>query len=357
MRIMQDFYIPGFGACGTFRVMTGKIRKAWKYLFISGLATLWGFPCFGAVPEVEVSLRPDSIMIGDHVTLRVEVRKDMMQVVDFPAFEMMKLQDDIVFIKELPVDTIETEGRRQLLVKEYILTSFRAGGYRLGEVPVLYIDKNVTDTLKSGSDLSLLVNTFEIDTLNNTIYDIKRPEEAPMMINEVRGYVVGGILLACLLASVIWLVARSVARRKSGASDTPRPRVMPHVKAIRELEQLNNQKLWQNSKHKSYYTRLTDIIREYLEGRYGIGAMEMTTDEIISAMSDMDLQDKSMKNLVGMLRTADLVKFAKFTPDADYNEKVYYDAYYFVEDTKEVPEEIKESEITNIEPENVSGNE
>lgn len=333
------------------------MQKKFRLLTILCFTVFGASPSFGAVPEVNVSLKPDSIMIGDHVTLRLEVRKDMMQVINFPSFEMMKLQDDIVFVRELPVDTLETEGRQQLLAKEYILTSFRAGGYRLGEVPVLYVDKNITDTLKVGRDLSLLVNTFEIDTANTTIYDIKRPEEAPMMIDEVRGYVIGGLLIACLLAAVIWLIVRSLTRRKTKATDKPRPRIMPHVKAIKELEQLHNQKLWQNNKHKAYYTRLTDIIREYLEGRYGLGAMEMTSDEIISATADIGLQDKNYRNLGEMLRTADLVKFAKFIPDADYNESVYYNAYYFVEDTKEIPEEVKESEVTQIEPGNVSRNE
>lgn len=333
------------------------MQKRIRVSILLGFIVFGALPSFGAVPEVSVSLKPDSIMIGDHVTLRVEVRKDMMQVVQFPSFEMMKLQDDIVFVRELPIDTVETEGRQQLLAKEYILTSFRAGGYKLAEVPLLYADKNVTDTLKAGRDLSLLVNTFEIDTAGTTIYDIKRPEEAPMMIDEVRGYVVGGLLLACLLAAVIWLIARSVARRKTKTTDKPRPRIMPHVKAIRELEQLHNQKLWQNNKHKAYYTRLTDIIREYLEGRYGLGAMEMTSDEIISATADIELQDKDHKNLGEMLRTADLVKFAKFIPDADYNESAYYNAYYFVEDTKEVAEEVKEPEVTGTESENLSRDE
>ncbi len=326
-------------------------------MILFGFVLFGAVPSFGGVPEVSVSLQPDSILIGDHVTLRLEVSKDMMQVINFPSFEMMKLQDDIVFVRELPVDTLGTEGRQQMLAKEYILTSFKAGGYRLAEVPVLYIDKNITDTLKVGRDLSLLVTTLEIDTANTTIYDIKPPEDAPMMIDEVRGYVAGGLLLACVLAAVIWLVVRSVTRRKTKSDDKPQPRVMPHVKAIKELEQLHNQKLWQNNRHKAYYTRLTDIIREYLEARYGLGAMEMTSDEIVSAMSDIELQDKNRKNLGDMLRTADLVKFAKFIPDADYNESVYFNAYYFVEDTKEIPEEVREPEVTHVEPENVSRNE
>ena len=120
----------------------------------------------------------------------------------------------------------------------------------------------------------------------------------------------------------------------------------PHVEAIRALEGLHNQKLWQNNKHKAYYSGLTDILRRYLAGRYGIGALEMTSDEIIDAVRPLDLPRKSAMELTALLREADLVKFAKATPEAEQNEADYLKAYYFVEETKvaEAEEEAQEQE-------------
>ena len=145
------------------------------------------------------------------------------------------------------------------------------------------------------------------------------------------------MIILCILAAIIWLIVRAVSRRQPAEKQVYKPRELPHVRAIRELEGLNNKKLWQNDKHKLYYTHLTDIVRTYLEGRYGIGAMEMTSDEIMSAIKDTGLNVKNIDDLGELLYSADLVKFAKHVPDAETNEKVWYDAFYFVEDTKEAP--------------------
>lgn len=332
------------------------MRKFSAYILTLALFAVPFTGAMAAPPEVSVSMKPDSILIGDHVTLRIEVRKDMMQVVEFPTFGDKGPGGNIVVVKDMPVDTLSVSGREQVLAKEYILTSFREGGYDLGKVPVLYLDKNITDTLFVGQDLKLLVTTFEVDTASTTIFDIKPPVNTPMMVDEVRGYVRISVLAACVLAAVIWFITRAVARRRAKTvteGGKPKPKVQPHVRAIRELEHLHNQKLWQNSKHKQYYTRLTDVLREYLEGRYGIGAMEMTSDEIMAAAVEAGLTDRNFDSLNDILRTADLVKFAKFIPAPDYNETAYYNAYYFVEDTKEVAEEVKESEVTEIRPGNI----
>ena len=102
------------------------------------------------------------------------------------------------------------------------------------------------------------------------------------------------------------------------------------------LEKLRQQRLWQEGEHKLYYSTLTDIIRAYIAGRYGVGAMEMTSDEIIDAMRGVELPQKSAMDLSDILREADLVKFAKAVPEADENEAAFRAAWDFVEQTKPV---------------------
>ena len=116
------------------------------------------------------------------------------------------------------------------------------------------------------------------------------------------------------------------------------PALPPHVEAIRALEELHNRKLWQNNRHKQYYSGLTDILRTYIARRWEIGAMEMTSDEIIAAMQSQELPDKARMDLTAVLRDADLVKFAKATPEAEQNENDYLKVYYFVEETKPATE-------------------
>ena len=149
------------------------------------------------------------------------------------------------------------------------------------------------------------------------------------------------MFLLLTLAALLFALRYHLSKRGKHLSDLfkPAPPAPPHVEAIRALEGLHNQKLWQNNKHKAYYSGLTDILRRYLAGRYGIGALEMTSDEIIDAVRPLDLPRKSAMELTALLREADLVKFAKATPEAARNEEAYQWAYYFVEETKPVEEQ------------------
>ena len=110
--------------------------------------------------------------------------------------------------------------------------------------------------------------------------------------------------------------------------------VLSHVHLV--AHRLQHQKLWQNGRHKQYYTRLTKILREYLDGRYGVSAMEMTTDEILAAIKELSIDARQFAVLTELLQTADFVKFAKHTPDDELNESLFSGVYYFVEDTKQV---------------------
>ena len=119
----------------------------------------------------------------------------------------------------------------------------------------------------------------------------------------------------------------------------------PHVCAIRQLETLHNQKLWQSGKQKQYYTGITDILRRYIGDRYRVKAMELTSQEILDEMERQRLSGEAADRLKNILLTADFVKFAKFVADAERNEEVYSDAYYFVEQTKETEVEHTPAEL------------
>ena len=206
---------------------------------------------------------------------------------------------------------------------------------------MLYADKNILDTLRSRDSVYLEVATFQIDSTSQSIYDLKPQKNLPFRFLEIKGYATWGILILLLLLAGAYALQRWLASRGKGFGDLfkPAPPLPPHVAAIQALEALHNQKLWQNNRHKQYYSGLTDILRTYIAGRWGLGAMEMTSDEIIEAMRQEELPDKARMDLTAILRDADLVKFAKATPEAEQNEADYLKAYYFVEETKLVEEE------------------
>ena len=289
-------------------------------------------------PVVTAHIDPDSIMIGDRFDYVIDVEKDLVQEVDFPVFEPR--DGKLALVESFPVDTLLRDGRHLKLRKRYRLAAFDEGNYNLGVAQVLYADKNILDTLHSRDSLRLQVTTFQIDSTSQSIYDLKPQKTLPFRLREIKDYITWGLFILLLLAAGAWGLHRWLAKRGKGFGDLfkPAPPLPPHVAAIQALETLHNQKLWQNNRHKQYYSGLTDILRTYIAGRWGIGAMEMTSDEIIEAMRGQELPDKARMDLTSILRDGDLVKFAKAMPDAEQNEADYLKAYYFVEETKLVEE-------------------
>lgn len=308
------------------------------------------FAAFGARaqsprPVVTARVEPDSVMIGDRFDYIIEVEKDLVQVVRFPVFQPGENPGALVLVEEAPVDTLLREGRCMKLRKRYRMAVFEEGHHDFGTAEVFYADKNIVDTLRSENDLTLDVATFQIDSTSQSIYDLKPQRALPFRLGEIRGYLLWGLLAAIGLALLAAGVLCWLRRRGStlGGLFAAAPALPPHVEAIRALEELHNRKLWQNNRHKQYYSGLTDILRTYIARRWEIGAMEMTSDEIIAAMRSIELPDKARADLTAILRDADLVKFAKATPDAGQNEADYLKAYYFVEETKPATEQAEET--------------
>lgn len=300
-------------------------------------------------PRVSAQLVPDSVAIGGQTCLAIDVERDIMQVVDFPALPPADEQTGLEVLEEYPVDTLQRDGRRLKLRKRYRIAAFEEGLISLGRPRVLYIDKNIVDTLAAQDSLVLRVTTYLIDSTAMP-FGVKPQRKLPFRVGEVSGYAGWSLLALALLAAAVWAVLRMMRRygRSFGSLFKPAPPVPPHVQAIRDLEELHHRKLWQNNRHKQYYSSLTDILRTYIAGRWGVGAMEMTSDEIIRALREVEMPDKSRMEMTSVLRDADLVKFAKAIPEAEQNEGDYLKCYYFVEETKEqeaVAPEGEESEI------------
>lgn len=303
------------------------------FLTAAAAALLAAATASAQTPTVEARIVPDSIGIGDTFTLEIDVERDQVQVTEFPLYEN---DDKLEVVQSLPVDTLSREGRRLRLRKRYVMQAFSEGRYNLGRPGVLYADKNIVDTLWARDSLYLQVATFQIDSTSQSIYDVKPQWNLPFRFGEVSGYAKWGALALVLLLAAAYALKRYLESRGKRLGDLfrPSPPQPPHVVAIKALEALHHQKLWQNNKHKQYYSALTDILRTYIAARWGFGAMEMTSDEIIEAMRAEELPDKARMDLTAILRDADLVKFAKATPDAEQNEADYLKAYYFVEETK-----------------------
>ncbi|MBR2015384.1 MAG: hypothetical protein IJ998_08205 [Alistipes sp.] len=281
----------------------------------------------------------DSILIGDRFDYVVEVQKDMAEFIEFPEYGSR----DLELVAE-HIDTLKMGARRQKVRKQYTFVAFGLGDLKL--LPqVLYGDKNILDTIYAADSVSLhIANPFKIDTTSRINATLKPQADMPFIFAEIEEYfwwgVVAVMVIALLVGATILILHHYGMRL--GDLFRPAPVLPPHIVAKQELERLYLQRLWQAERHKQYYSSLTDILRQYILARYGVGAMEMTTEEILSSLRRCEVEQALVMTLGEVLRDADLVKFAKAMPEAERNEQAYSIVWDFVEQTTPVEVEAEE---------------
>ncbi|MHC1704590.1 MAG: hypothetical protein AB9846_11830 [Tenuifilaceae bacterium] len=278
------------------------------------------------------TLSKGTIVIGDQVQYNISVIIPNNYKVTFPSYSD-SLMKGVELVRSPLLEEVKRKDDKKEFVMKMIITSFDSGSYELPSAAIAVSDESKTDTIKT-NPLWLTVNTIPRDTTLKDIYDIKAPIKEPLTFAEVAPWAFGGILLA----AIIFLLVIYIRRRKQNKpfSFIQKPIDPPHVIALRELEKIRHEKLWVTENHKQYYTRLIDVIRVYIEGRYGIMAMEQTTDEILDELKLVGFNDKELFiSLDETLSLADLVKFAKYTPVISDNEQSLKFAFNFVEKTKQ----------------------
>jgi len=284
------------------------------------------------------------IFIGDQIFFTVTV--------DQPAdlkLKLIPLKDTLFSKIEIlsgpAVDTLSA-GNRLKIINKFLITSFDSGFY---QVPPVYAEMQAENGLKRFySNYSLLevmrVKIAPADTAA-AIFDIIEPYRAPLTVGEILPWA----LLAVLIAAVAWGISRLVRRllrKKEEVAPVKNPDPA-HIIAFRDLEKLREQKLWQKGEVKQYYTRLTEILRQYLENRYGVYSLELTTSETLDELVKTGFKkDETYQKLKTILNGSDLVKFAKYKPDPSENELHFENSWEFVNITR-VRDEVKEPVVTN----------
>jgi len=284
---------------------------------------------------IQVNARFDSaaIIIGDQIKLHIEMERQKDVRVQFPAW-MDAIPRNIEIIEVYPVDSIQTAGGRVRLKQAILVTSFDSGRHVLPPLRFPFVADGIADTIATRPTF-LDVFTMPLDDTQE-IADIKPIYKMPIGWADIWPWLLRFGLLLLAVAIIGFAIYAFIRRRNNKPIfSAPKPADPPHIVALRELDRLRGEKLWQNNRTKDYYTRLSDVVRTYIEGRFGVAAMEMTSDEILFGLQNTGFEDN---NLVSRLRKlfslADLVKFAKAQPFPDENETSMLDSYLFVNNTK-----------------------
>ncbi len=180
------------------------------------------------------------------------------------------------------------------------------------------------------------VATVAIDSTFR-LHDIKPPVKYPYTLEELLPgiLIVLGVLL--LIIIIIYVILRLTRKNTLFGRAIPglrgKPQEPPHVIALRELEKIRLERLWQNNKVKLYYTKVTDVLRVYLELRFSIPATELTSDEIMCNLEQLTLPAGLLQEAAEFLKVSDLVKFAKYLPAREENDNAIQVVRQFVEAT------------------------
>jgi hypothetical protein len=320
-----------------FTVYGSRLVKDSRFVVFAFLYLLSTVNCQLSTAQVSATLRADSsqIQIGDHLNIRLTVKHPNNLAVPFPV-----ISDTLGNLELVSASKIDTsvESDKKVLSQLYTVSAYDSGEYHAGPVKVFFKNSNgELDSILS-NDIPVTVNTLDVDTAK-PFKAIKAPLDVPYSWREFIPYIVGGIvlLIAIIAGIILW---RKYRKQKPVVVERPKPKDPAHIWARKELKKLEEEKLWQGDNVKLYYSRLTDILRFYLEYRYGWYAMESTTEEIQNEIENYNLKEKAKENLLSTLRTADLVKFAKMIPMPDANIKAMESAYKFIDFTE--PNENKE---------------
>lgn len=283
--------------------------------------------------EIKVTAAPDTsaILIGDQTGFSVRA--------ELPAGSTAALSTvgdtlagKIVILSRSPRDTSSSADGMMTIIDRYLVTAFDSGTYT---IPPFYAEVVSGDSLlRFYSDYSRLkvlrADATPPDT-TDVIFDIIPPRNAPVTFAEILPWLV----IAIIAALVLYLLARFLPRNPLRRFVRPlAPEEPAHVIALRELQSLRQEELWQKGEIKEFYSRLSDILRRYIDKRYGISSPELTTDETVRMLQKAAVTTPGQMALVKeLLSLSDMVKFAKYVPQGEMNERYHDDAIRFVEET------------------------
>lgn len=296
--------------------------------------------------NISTGLEPGKILMGEPVELSFTIEFHDSLRMEMPVFNE-QITDKAEILHYGTTDKLpSTEPNHLKVLRTLRITSWEEGFHPIK--PFVFRFISATDTLEVESEPVLLeVEPFILDE-HADIKDIKSIISAPVTLGEILPWLLALWLLAAIITGIV-LYLKKRKPRAQPQTIWQKPDIPAHIAAISSLEKLKAQKLWQQGKVKQYHSELTDILRHYIEKRYGIHAMEMTSSEIMEAINGKPDKKEAEEILGQCMQLADLVKFAKYSPEAQDNEKSMEAAFEFVNLTRLREQENKKESVHKVE--------
>lgn len=298
----------------------------------SAILATWMVSAVVLAQQVNVVAELDSIAIyigqQTHLTLGVTAHEGAQ--IQFPDFQPRQyLVPGVEILDVTDADTAHLDNRQVRLSRRLTLTAFEDSLYAIPP-----IELQVDGQGYASKTLALKVVTVEVDTLHlNQFFPPKDVQDNPFLWSEWSGLFWLSVLMVLLCAIGIYLYVRLKENKPIITKIRIVKKVLPHQRAMKEIDKLKEEKMAASEDQKEYYTRLTDTLRRYIEERFGFSAMEMTTSEIIEHLR-LSGDQTMIAELKELFETADLVKFAKYATLINENDLNLVNAINFIDQTK-----------------------
>ncbi len=329
-----------------------------KYLLIISSIFFLASSVFSQT-EVILTTDKDSIEAGQSFNLTVDIRTDKpenIQGLDFNDYQQI---DNILFdstffdehldIKILNAGSWPLTGNRGYINKNSLTWTeengrfqcrnvLKIGVYNFGmaNIPAPKLEfKEDEETINFQAPILAIIPSANMTLDSASIVSIKDIIEEPTTLEDFYPLLIGLLVLIIIGSIIYYLTKRNIEKESEQEIEEIEEQIIPaHITALEALDKLREEKLWQQGKIKEYQSQLTHIIRAYLEERYQVPALELTTSEINTKLNKVDFDQSYTQDLTEILTVADLVKFAKATPDDNIHEVFMNKAYDFVNNTK-----------------------
>ena len=300
--------------------------------------------------QVSVEAKIDSLemVIGQQTDVTVTVTAKEGDQVEFPNFKpLQQIIPGVEIVESGPMTTSGKSDGSCLFQRTYTLTSFDGKLYYLPPFAVKVNGKEY----KSKS-LALKVLEIEVDTTNvDKFFGPKDVQDNPFSWQEWSVIFWLSLIMLAMISITYYLYLRLRDNKPIVAKIRIIKRLLPHQKAMKEIEAIKADKMVMSENQKEYYTKLTDTLRKYIEERYGFRAMEMTSSEIIDRLTETQ-DSQALDELRLLFNTADLVKFAKYSTLINENDMNLGNAIEFINKTKvenQVEEIVEKPQMTQEE--------
>jgi hypothetical protein len=289
--------------------------------------------------QVQVTASVDStkILIGGRSHYFITVYAPKGTKISFPEFNNKKEIISDVEVLSAKSDTANANGKVRIR-RIYTITAWDAKRYTIPAQKVI-----VDGATKTTGNVALDVQAVPIDTVKSTPMPPDDIQKVPFSWGEWVPVILV-LVLALILICIVFYLYRILCHKKNGRTPKNTRTLSYYEQAKQDLSEIAANKMLY-AEQKDYYTDVTNVLRKYISQRYNINALEMTSHEILESMKDVC----DVSELKVVFNTADLVKFAKYSTDA--NDMTYYfdSIVHFIDSTKvEEPKEVIEEPKENI---------